>query len=277
MSVAKPLGFVNAVRLHWPEYLMEAAGLGLFMVSACTFGSLLFHPESPVVQAFADPTLRRVLMGLAMAATNVALIYSPWGKQSGAHFNPAVTLTFFRLGKVAPADTAFYGAAQFLGGLAGVFAASLVLGDVLAHAAVNYVTTMPGAHGAGIAFATEVLMTFVLMSVVLEVSNRPRWARYTGLCAASLVFTYISLLAPLSGMSMNPARSTASAAAAQVGTALWVYFTAPVLGMLAAAQAYLWRQGRSGVFCAKLHHQNPKRCIFCAYHYAPQPAERPKD
>ena len=60
-------------------------------------------------------------MGTAMAATAIALIYSPWGRRSGAHFNPAVTLTFLRLGKVAPRDFVGYTLAQFVGGAAGVF------------------------------------------------------------------------------------------------------------------------------------------------------------
>ena len=69
----------NALKRHWPEYLMEAAGLGLFMVSACLFGTLMEHPGSPVRQAIADPFLRRVFIGLAMGLTAVGIIYSPWG------------------------------------------------------------------------------------------------------------------------------------------------------------------------------------------------------
>src|SRR5262249_54502831 len=64
----------EALRAHWPEYLAEAAGLGLFMVSACAFGTLLGHPDSPVVRMLPDPVARRVLMGLAMGLTAVGLI-----------------------------------------------------------------------------------------------------------------------------------------------------------------------------------------------------------
>jgi len=106
---------------------MEAAELGLFMMSACAFGVLLWHPGSPAQQVVADPFLRRVLMGLAMGATAIAIIYSPIGKRSGAHFNPGVTLTFLRLGKIARWDAAFYIAAQFIGGVAGVALAAIAL------------------------------------------------------------------------------------------------------------------------------------------------------
>jgi aquaporin Z len=257
---------LDQLRRHWPEYLIEAAGLAVFMLSACAFGTLLGHPGSPAVRALPDPFLRRVLMGLAMGLTAVGLIYSPWGQRSGAHFNPATTLTFWRLGKVGSADAAFYALAQAAGGLAGVLVAAALLGDLIAHPSVQYVTTVPGPAGDTGAFVAECAITFVLMSVVLGASNTARLARFTGLFAGALVAAYIAVEAPISGMSMNPARSLASAVPAHVWTALWIYFIAPPLGMLAAAEVYVRRHGVARVFCAKLHHDNAQRCIFhCRY------------
>src|SRR6266511_164176 len=256
----------EALQHHWPEYLMEAAGLGLFMLSACVFATILGHPASPVPQAIADPFARRLLMGMAMGLTAVGIIYSPWGQQSGAHLNPSVTLSFFRLGKVEPWDALFYVIAQFTGGIAGVLLAAALLGPVIAHPAVNYVATAPGMAGAGIAFLAEFGISFILMSVVLQVSNTPHLARFTGLFAAALVTIYIAFEAPLSGMSMNPARTFGSALAAQLWTALWIYFIAPPLGMLLAAELHRRQPGAHAVICAKLHHHNRKRCIFrCGY------------
>ena len=250
---------------HWPEYLMEAAGLGIFMLSAGGFAIALFHPASPVARAIAEPLLRRFLMGSAMGLTAVSLVYSPWGQQSGAHFNPAVTLTFLRLGKIAGPDAFFYVTAQIVGGVSGIAAAALVSRGLLADPSVNYVVTVPGASGAPGAFLAELAISLMLMSVVLAVSNAPRIARYTGLCAGVLVATYITFEAPVSGMSMNPARSFASALAADLWTAFWVYVTAPLLGMLLAAELRL-RLSPRPVRCAKLHHDNPRRCIFrCGY------------
>jgi aquaporin Z len=80
---------LEALRKHWPEYLIEAWALGTFMLSACAFGVLLEYPGSPVHQAIDDPFARRVLMGAAMGLTGMGVVYSPWGKRSGAHFNPA--------------------------------------------------------------------------------------------------------------------------------------------------------------------------------------------
>lgn len=254
---------LSALKGHWPEYLMEAAGLGLFMISACVFATILEYPASPVRGAIADPLLRRILMGIAMGLTAVGLIYSPWGKQSGAHLNPSVTLTFFRLGKVKAWDALFYVLAQFVGGLAGVLLAAAAIGNSVADPSVNYVVTVPGSAGLGVAFLAEFVISFALVSVVLAVSNTHNLARLTGLFAGTLVATYIIVEAPLSGMSMNPARTFGSALPAQLWTALWVYFTAPPLGMLLAAEVYLRLKGAQGIFCAKLHHQNNKRCIFC--------------
>lgn len=104
----------DIVREHWPEYLMEAAGLGLFMISAAVVTALLEYPHSPVYQLLPDPVIRRALIGMAMGLTAVGIIYSPCGKQSGAHLNPAVTVTFFRLGKIQGLDGFFYVLAQFM-------------------------------------------------------------------------------------------------------------------------------------------------------------------
>jgi aquaporin Z len=256
----------SALTRHWPEYLMEAAGLGIFMVSACVCTAVLWHPASPVSQALADPFQRRFLTGIAMGLTAVGLIYSPWGQRSGAHLNPAVTLTFFRLGKIAPWDALFYAVAQFVGGAAGVTLAAALLSEAVAHPAVNYVVTVPGMAGPLAAFVAEVVISFILMSVVLRASNTPQLARYTGLFAGALVATYITLEAPFSGMSMNPARTFGSAFAAQRWSWLWIYFIAPPLGMLAAAAVYRRQRGLQAVICAKLDHHTTQPCIFrCGY------------
>lgn len=233
------------------------------MISACAFGTLIENPVSPVRQAISDPLLRRVLMGIAMGSTAIGIIYSPWGKQSGAHINPSITLAFFRLGKVKIWDAIFYIVAQFIGGSLGVIIAAVFLGSLLADPAVNYVATLPGMYGVGTAFVAEVVISFILMTMVLSVSNTPNLHRFTGLYAGLLVATYITLEAPVSGMSMNPARTFGSAFSARTWTALWLYFTAPTLGMLLAAEFYLRMKGRQAVSCAKLHHENNKRCIFC--------------
>ena len=245
---------------------MEAALLGLFMISACAFTVLLEHPSSPARAILPAALARRALMGLAMGATAVAIIYSSWGKRSGAHINPATTLTFFRLGKIRGADAFFYAVAQFAGALAGCLFAGLVLAGVVRHPAVRFAVTEPGPAGLARAFVAESAIAFLLMSVVLAISNDPRTNRYTGLAAGACVALFITFEAPISGMSMNPARTFGSAAAAMRWEHLWIYFVAPPLGMLAAAEVRLRRSGARSVLCAKLHHENDHPCIFrCGY------------
>src|SRR5439155_5846279 len=142
----------------------------------------------------------------------------------------------------------------------GMFAVALVARMTLSHPADKYVATLPGPHGMSIAFIAEFAIAFILMSVVLRVSNTPHIARYTGLFAGMLVATYITLEAPFSGMSMNPARTFGSAFVGHLWTGLWIYFTAPVLAMQLAATLYLRSKGI--VYCAKYHHYNRHRCIF---------------
>jgi aquaporin Z len=180
--------------------------------------------------------------------------------------NPAVTFTFYRLGKIEGIDARCYAIAQSLGGLIGLVAASFAIGKAIEHPAVNYVVTVPGDAGPWIAFLAEMLISFGLMLTILLVSNHRTPAPLTGLFAGWLVVAYIGLEAPLSGMSMNPARTFASAMPAHLWTAFWVYLTAPPLGMLFAAEVNTRMKSLKQVYCAKLHHQNSKRCIFrCHY------------
>lgn len=248
--------------LHWPEYLIEAGAIGTFMVSAAVWAALLYHPASPVAGAISNALVRRMFMGLAMGSTAVAIVYSPWGQRSGAHMNPAVTLTFFRLGKVARSDVVGYVAAQFAGAIAGISIAAAVLGRFVSDPSVNYVTTLPGPTGNAVAFLAETTISFVMMTTVLTISNDRRVARFTGLCAGLLVWTYIVVEAPFSGMSMNPARTFGPALLARDAPGLWIYFTAPPLGMLVAAELFVRRFGAHRVRCAKLHHPDAGACIF---------------
>ena len=247
---------------HLPEYLIEAALLGTFMISACAFTILLEHPALSLRSAIPDPFVRRVLIGLAMGATAILLIYSPLGRRSGAHMNPAITLTFLWLGKINPRDAAAYVAAQFLGGVAGILIVAMIAGMLAGDPTVRFAATIPGPDGELVAFGAEVAISFLTMTVVLNSSNRPWLAPYTGLLCGLLVASYVIFESPLSGFSQNPARSFASAFGARQFTALWIYFTAPLLGMFAAAALYASTLGLTQVHCAKLNHAPGSRCIF---------------
>ena len=249
-------GAAMALRRHWPEYGIEAAGLGLFMISAGVAWTILASPDWPLVHWLPDPLPRRALMGLAMGGTAAAIIYSPWGRQSGAHLNPAVTLTFLRLRKIAPWDAVFYIIAQCLGGVAGVLLVQAVMGEAFSRAPVEYVVTVPGASGAWIAFLAEAAISFGLMLMILYTSNRIPLMHYTGLCAGLMIALYVTFESPISGMSMNPARTIASALPSGDWRGAWIYFTAPLLGMLSAVDVYRLLTREWDVARAKLNHRH---------------------
>jgi aquaporin Z len=213
-----------------PEYLFEAVLLGAFMVAALAFTVLVEHPDSPVRMAIGSDIVRRLLIGLGMGATAVTLIYSPWGRRSGAHMNPATTLTFARLGLVSHGTALGYVAAQFAGGTFGVWLGRHLFGAAVEHASVRFAVTFPHA-GLVPAFFAELAMTAVLMAVVLGAARNDTWRPRSGVIAAACVAAFITLESPVSGMSLNPARSFASAVWAHEFTGLWLYFLAPALGM----------------------------------------------
>jgi aquaporin Z len=255
---------MDVIKYHWPEYLMEAAALGIFMISAGLFTLLFEYPDSPLHTAIPSDFVRRALIGLAMGLTAVGLIYSSWGKQSGAHMNPAVTLSFLRLGKIPKWDAFYYIGAQFIGGTLGVVFVQILFQDMFMKPPVYYVATLPGSGGAWVAFLAEALISFGLMTTVLLVSRNPKLSPYTGYFAGTLVFLYITFEAPMSGMSMNPARTFASALPGMVWKDIWIYFTAPLAGMLGAVELYRWLFDHHH-HCPKLVHSHVHRCIFCGW------------
>jgi aquaporin Z len=258
---------------HWPEYAAEALGLGLFMVAAGVVATLLESPQSLLREWLPNEVTRRVLAGLAMGLTAIALIYSPWGQRSGAHMNPSVTLAFLRLGKIRGADAAAYIVAQFVGGLLGVLLVLALFGEAFAAPPVAYAATLPGTAGVAAAFVAEFAISAGMMFVVLHFAEQPTLAPFTGIAAGVLVALYISIEAPLSGMSMNPARTFASAAPGALWQHSWLYFVAPPLGMLAATQLHLALHGAGFAGCAKLIHTTKMRCIHCGFEPQPERTE----
>ena len=256
------LSVVTSLRLHWAEYVMELAAMGLYLFFTCLFATLLQHPASPLRHLLTNNIVRRACFGISVGATLVAIVLTPWGKQSGGHLNPAVTFTFFRLGKVQFWDAIFYGIAQFAGATAGVAIATGLLLGAPGHPTIHYAATLPGMYGSGVAFIAEVAISFALMLTVLFTSNHNVLSRYTPYFVGALYAIFITFETPLSGMSMNPARTFGSAFLGRYWHALWVYLFAPSLGMLVAAELFLWVRGGGGPYCAKLHHANDKRCVF---------------
>jgi aquaporin Z len=256
----------SVVKRNWPLYMYEAIELALFMISACAFSLLLFDSSSPAFRAFPSTVVRRILMAIAMGITAVLIIHSPMGKRSGAHFNPVITLTYLRLGKIGLCDAVFYVAFQFIGGILGVAAAASAFGKSLSKPTIDYAITVPGRYGIVAAFFAELFMATVLMAVVLLLSNTARLAIYVSYSVGILIALYTFFFAQISGFSINPARTTGSALFAGVWTAGWLYFVAPLLGMFSAAEIYTRLSVNASVLCAKLHPDPALPCpFFCSF------------
>jgi aquaporin Z len=211
----------------------------------------------------AHPPAARAIFGVAMGVTAISIVYSPWGARSGAHLNPAVTLTFALLGKLRMHDAVGYALAQFVGGVLGFTIVAMLAGTLLTGPPSYAIVTKPGAFGIWAAFAGETTIAFIMMTTVLWISNAsPRIARFTGVAAGTLVAIFITFEAPISGMSLNPARTFASALVGHDFTAIWLYFIAPPAGMILAALAFVALRTKRAVLCGRLNHTGPYACIF---------------
>jgi len=261
-ALARSASVAEAISAHWREYLMESTELAAFMLSTCVCGTLIYSNQSPLNSLALSPVFESSLMGIAMAATVFLVIQSPFGRRSGAHFNPAVTLTFFCLRRMHRWDAAFYITAQFCGAFAGVLAARGIVGLRLSEPPVQYMVTLPGKYGSTIAFAYEFVLSVLLMSTVLYASNHRLFARFTPALVALLTVFYFVLSSSISGFSVNPARSFSSALFAWIWRGIWIYFSAPCLGMLTAAAIYIRWVGSDRVYCAKVFHDMRSVCPF---------------
>ena len=245
-------------------YACEFAGTALMLFIGISAVAFMWAPGSPV-PAVSNPALRRLITGLLFAGGATAVVYSPLGQRSGAHINPAVTLAFWRIGKVPTKDAAWYVVAQFLGAFAGTALAGLAFHRLTT--GVQYAATVPGDGYSWLtALAAEVAITFLLVFTIFVCVNKPRVAARTGLIAGALVALLVMVEAPISGTSLNPARSLAPAVLAPLYTSLWIYFVGPAAGALIAVAAYQGRWGASTV-CAKLYHTEKYPCPFdtCGY------------
>jgi glycerol uptake facilitator-like aquaporin/catechol 2,3-dioxygenase-like lactoylglutathione lyase family enzyme len=245
-----------ALKKNWKLYLMEALGLAIFMVSACFFGAMFFSQKSSWYHLIPNDMTRNVLMGLMMGLTALFIFYSPFTAPSGAHINPAVTITFLRLKKMKREDAFFYIPFQFIGGTMAVFIMQLLMGKILTDAPVNSVVTIPGKAGAINAAITEFIIAFIMITMILFTSANNLLKKYTKIFAAFLVCIFVIVAGPISGFGMNPARSFASGFPANIYTAFWIYMLIPFAGMLTAAEFFLGVQSIKRKCKLKVVHKN---------------------
>ena len=254
------------MRQQLAAYLSELAGTAVMMAIGIGAIALFWAPGSPVPRI--DPErLRLLATGLIFAGGATLVVYSPLGRMSGGHLNPAVTCAFWRLGRINSRDAVVYVIAQTIGAVAGVAAVRLVAGDL--GTSVELGMTRPGVGVSPLAASVfEIAITFALMFLILAFLNKPTLAPRTGIAAGSLVALLVMLEAPLTGTSLNPARSLAPALLMQRLDGVWIYLVAPPIGALLGAAAWRGRWGsRQALICAKLYHAGPSPCQFATCPY----------
>lgn len=224
-------------------YLMESLGLAVFMTVGGLLKIALFYPDSPLARAVQEPVAKNVVVAFVFFPVMLyGIVDAPWGKRTGAHINPAMTMAFWRLGKIGRGDALGYVVFQFLGGLGTVALLRLAFGRLFTHPAVDYNASKPGSDGPWVALGVEFAITFGLMALVLWAVNDPKLKPKLGLMISGLISLYLIFAVPYSGMSLNPARSLATGVWTSDRPSILIYFVAPILATLLAAEGYrrLW-------------------------------------
>lgn len=178
--------------------------------------------------------------GVALAfGLAVALIVSAFGGLSGAHVNPAVTVALWSVRRFPGRDVLPYVAAQCGGAVAAAFALRWLLGPVARLGATEPALSLDRA------FAVEAGYSAILAFVIFAVATDPRVPRSVPPFAiGATVFAGALVTGPLTGGSFNPARSLGPAVAGGEWVAHWLYWLAPITGMLVAARVYEALRGR---------------------------------
>jgi len=242
--------------VHWRIWGAEGAATALLVAAIVLAAALTLGRGSAVAAALPGRGARFLALGLIVAPVVALISVSPLGRLSGAHINPAVTLGFWVLGRVSRRDLGGYVASQFAGGVVGAALARAVLPAQTA-ASIGGAVTHP-AVGALSAIALELGMTGALLLLIFAFVSNERLARRTPLAIVPVLAALIWLGSPLTGASLNPARSAGPALVFGDLADLWIYLVAPAAaGLLVGA---LWRVGPMEPKTAKVFHDPRYPC-----------------
>jgi aquaporin Z len=220
---------------HWRIWAAEGTGTGLMMLGGLSAVCVVIGDESFL--ALPSDSVRRLFVGGLFAACVSLVAVSPLGRLSGAHLNPAVTLSFWSLGRVSGRDVGGYLTAQIAGALVGTALVWLLWGETAD--SVDGGATMVGTS-IGLAVSLEIAMTAVLIGVILLFVSDTRLVAWTPLAIWPVITALVWIGSPYTGTSLNPARSVAPALVFAQVADLWVYLLAPTVGGIAVA--LLWRR-----------------------------------
>ncbi len=211
----KPVAVLNVLTKNMNKYIAEL--LGTFALVFCGTGAIVINQQS-------GGAVTHVGIAMTFGFIVMAMIYS-LGDISGAHMNPAVTIAFtiakrFQLKQVLP---------YIISQLAGAFLASVTL-KYLFPANETLGATLPAGTELQ-SFILEFILTFFLMLVIINVATGSKeQGMFAGLAIGSTVLLEAMFAGPISGASMNPARSITPAIVSGHIEHLWIYIAAPIAG-----------------------------------------------
>jgi glycerol uptake facilitator-like aquaporin len=221
----------------------------------------LRDPGSPLY--IADLHAALAVIGVISGAILTGLIFTPLGRRSGGHMNPAVTVALWLVDAFPGRSVPPYVAAQLAGSATGTAIARLVWGGVISRPPVDHgvIRPVPGWDPASV-FLAEAGSMMALILVVGYFLAHPAYVRLLPYVIGLCVATVIALLGPLSGGSINPARQFGPAALSGETTDLWIYLIVPVLGAVIGAAIYhlfIWRFNACRVLTYKLTGDAPPK------------------
>jgi len=197
-----------------------------------TFFLVFIGPGAVVVNSYAGGAVGHVGVGLAFAFVVIAMVYA-LGHLSGAHINPAVTIAFWSAGRFPTVEVVPYVLAQCTGAAAASFALRFAIGPV-GHLGATVPRVPTGA-----AFLVEWVLSFGLMLVIMAMATDDRVADGFAALAVGVTVGFCALMGgPLTGASMNPARSFGPALVADAWDRHWLYWLAPITAMMTATRTY---------------------------------------
>lgn len=240
------------VKLPWQLLMSELIGTGLLIAVGLSAVIFDFGRGSPMIHLLASGGARRALTGFLFGTVGALITFSPVGRLSGAHMNPAVSAAFYLEGKLSALMLAGYVTAQLAGATIG--AAALLSWGSLGKS-VHYGATVPGPAGSGYALLGETATTFCLIAGLFTILSYRSLRKFAPLLFPPLYAVMVYLEGPLSGTSTNPARSLGPAIISGDWHGFWVYLVGPAAGMIAAiSMRKLPSLRKLEVEVAKVHH-----------------------
>lgn len=232
------------------EFFAELAGTALLLITGLSLVILMFGTGSPMAEIIPNITLRQVITGFLFGGTGAIIAMSGIGKASGAHINPAVTMTFWLFGKIDSQKAVIYCVAQLAGAIIGTVPL-LIWGQM--GRSIHFGATMPGAgYSTQAALLGEVVTTFTMVTLLIIFLGFRAIRPYTPAIFPILYSIMNPLESAVSGLSTNPARSFGPAVVSGIWDSWWIYWIGPLAGALLASIVCIRLKKRITV--AKLYH-----------------------